>query len=39
MAKIWRYTFGMWKGVDERKMVVSESFLGAVQEGVVSLEQ
>jgi hypothetical protein len=39
MANIWRYTFGMWKGADDRKMVVSESFLRVVRAGVVFLEQ
>jgi hypothetical protein len=29
----------MWKGVDERKMVVSCRFLRALREGVVFLEQ
>jgi hypothetical protein len=29
----------MWKGVDERKMVVLDSFLRALREGVVFLVQ
>jgi hypothetical protein len=29
----------MWKGVDERKMVVSVRFLRALREGVVFLER
>jgi hypothetical protein len=31
MANMWRYTFGMWKGADERKIVVLESFLRVVR--------
>jgi hypothetical protein len=38
MAKIWRYKLGMWKGADERKMVMVESFLRVLREGVVFLE-
>ena len=29
----------MWKGADERKIVVSESFLRVLMEGVVFLER
>ena len=38
MANIWRYKLGMWKGADERKMVMAGSFLRALREVVVFLE-
>ena len=38
MAKMWRYTFGMWKGEDERKIVVLESVLRVLWDGVVFLD-
>ena len=39
MVKMCKYTFGMWKGAEDKNIVVSVSILSKVRAGVLFLER